>query len=236
VHGVSLTPPAGAIAEVPILDVTAFGASNGVQILTAAAIDAFGDSVPDILVDLESSDTLVARIDQFGSLIAVGVGQTTLRISTSAYGQQYSDSLRFTVGVSRVSAFVILSPTTPNETGHAWQLSGSDTARIAKGGVIRWENSGAVRTAITFDDPANVDSAATVFIGEYTGAGDISSFGAGTIRLQDDPFGFIRASRRSRAFPVAGTYRFTVTPDDPAAPQLHGVVLVCDESAGPCSW
>lgn len=232
VTGVAIQLPNGAPSRIPIVDTFA---TRGALALTAGALGTGNVPAPDVVVKLESSDTVVATVDQTGLVTAVSPGRTVVRVSTVANGRRWVDSLALTVGLPQVSGFDVGSPVNPFHPTPTWILSGSDTARITRGGIVTWTNNSTTLARVTFENPAQVDSAPSVF-GAYSGRGDIANFGAGNMKPLDDYIAYVNATQKARRFPVSGTYRFTLTPADPKVTPVHGVVLVCDEDAGPCPF
>jgi hypothetical protein len=161
------------------------------------AHDDAGNPLSGFSIYFHSSDTTIATIDRnTGELNGKRPGQVTIIASTRAFGVAKADTLPFTITMPAFMAVIIAPP--PGTTGPNLVTSPT-VATIAAGGTILFMDFSLSQINITFPDPSVIAEDQLVC---FCGSGNIDTYGADTVNLDND--------FKGRSFPVAGTYVYTV--------------------------
>lgn len=188
-------PPDSAIWEVGFLP----------KEVAARALDESDVGIFGLPVDYRSSDTTVAKIDEFGYLMGVRPGTTDIVATTTVYGISRSDTVTYAITMPTFKLVVArhASEVGADPNGPARVFLPSEVT-IAAGGTVSFINATGRGMDVIFDDPAGV-AEDPLFCA--CGAGDIPVYGdttaTGTANGWD--------TFRSRKFPVAGSYPYRST-------------------------
>lgn len=235
VQRVSVLPADGVTTEVPILDTVG---NPGSQQLRIAALDANGDSVPDVLLSIRSLDTTVVKVDAGGFMTARRPGTGRVVVTTVVHGAILSDSITFRIGQTMYGGFDIHGPTDGYQAPTVWRFApgNGDTIHVAVNGVVGWTAVGTTTVSVVFDDSTSVLGATVVYVFTYppNADGNIHHLGAGTVDPNTDLFNYWDVTNKARRFPKAGVYHFRVVVEDASGTQLHGTVIACDHHTIPC--
>lgn len=189
------------------------------QRLTARAVDAAGNAITGLAIELGSLDPSVGRWindpDCAGGCVeAYRPGQARMVANTFAYGVAKADTVTFTVKLPAFQ-YVLLHPTTRTEGAIQPR-----EVNVQRNGWVFWQNRSGQLADVVFDDPTNVVEPTTVCAATAT-AMQLSGItepappcGAGNIPAFNDATQFSNILNfRVRQFPVPGvyTYRNTVT-------------------------
>lgn len=190
---------------------------------TASALDAHGDTIPNVAFRITSATPAVlAGYAQSATGLGPGwfqqlaAGHASILTEATVYGVRKVDTLQFTAGWWQ-NVVVQVLPQVPN--GNRTQLGFFSPAEdtIAVGGTVAWVNLLSGQAAdVVFDDSTAVQAVdSAMYLGGFASVmdlvipnqagGNIPAFApldTGGLRGQDT------LGVRARSFPVAGTYRY----------------------------
>jgi hypothetical protein len=213
-----VTPPVPVLASLSIHPVPGLDSANAnagmFSNLYSFVVDTKGDTLSNILVYWQSSDSSVATTDQFGDIFAYVPGQTTMYAEATVYGVSKSDSVTFTVDQPFLSNYLV-SSRVPTGSTKPVSYFASASVTVAPFGFVVWNNASGQPIDVVFDDPSaaqavpptwdpvfeafyNLDSPNNPNLG-----GNIAAFAT-----QDSTSGADGVGLRIRYFPIAGTYHF----------------------------
>lgn len=197
--------------------------STKLYTVKTTAKNATGTNFTGILVRYASSDPSIAAIDPLkGTVTASRMGVVTLTATTSAYGVEKQDSLRFAITLPITQKIQVLSALPTGSTTPTlvfWPAS----VTVGVGAQVEWLNKSVTDSIdVIFDDPTNVDSVPLYDSGFGTGQGNIAPWWQDTVGtnaisakimawLGGNCFGGEICQGRWRQFPVPGTYHYHST-------------------------
>jgi plastocyanin len=197
--------------------------------LLARAVDVNGDSMPELLVDFQSSDPSTATVDRrTGVVVGARSGNVLIVARASAYGNTRTDTLPFTIGLP-VSATIVVDRASMAGTTPTTFTPSAVTVGIGATVLWAWRQD-IPATDVTFDDSTSV-AADTVGIGPL----HVGSSGPGNIPspigcTAADPLSVFFKCINSRTFPIPGVFTY-----HSALTGATGRVIVVDERIVPQS-
>ncbi len=233
-HNLELRAPDGASTTIPSITPPTLTkpASVGTVALIVQALGIDLTPVPnnEILIALRSSDNTVAGVSQAGLVTAMKPGDTYIVASAFANGTFITDSIAIHIVLPQYVEYVVPLLDVFQSTG-LWMLSG-DTARIAAGGVVVFDNptSGGPAVDLIFDKPEFAEAALPGMTYPFPlEPGNILGFR--TIPMLPDWSNLIESAFShmiARKFSTPGVYPFHGVMSDPnIRSQMKGVIIVC---------
>ncbi len=198
------------------------------RFLSPTVLDPNGDPLFGLPVHFTSLDVTTASIDPFGGVVAgVRPGPVRFVATMTAYGESFTDTLAYTIGLPGYARIFVLGP---YDTQHSPVGSFSpDSVRMGVGAVVEWWNFGipvGELMDMQFDNPGPLESvpegtSCANYGVDCDGTGSIPSFGWPLDCNGDCSGEFFRARR----FTQPGVYHYQST-----IWGTHGVIVVVDES------
>jgi hypothetical protein len=198
------------------------------RFLTPTVLDQNGDPMFGLPVHFTALDVTTATIDPFGGVItAARPGPARFTATLTAYGQQVTDTVQYTIGLPGYARIRYYGPydVPPHQEGSF----DPDSVRVGLGAVVEWWNFGLPEGKfmdMLFDNPAPLDSvpegmACLAYATDCDGTGSIPTFGWPL----DCPNICSGERFRARRFTQPGVYHYQST-----IWGTQGVIVVVDES------